>query len=70
MSPGELVVSNTSPVLNLALIGRLDLLEAQFETVHTPDAVWNELTAGEEGLAENCPAKTRASEQFSGGVLP
>lgn len=27
-----LVVSNTSPISNLALIGRLDLLRDQFET--------------------------------------
>lgn len=45
------VVSNTSPLLNLALIERLDLLEAQFETVTAPEQVWTELAAGEEGLA-------------------
>jgi hypothetical protein len=35
--------SNTSPVSNLALIGRLDLLGAQFQEVWIPDAVQREL---------------------------
>jgi len=38
-----LVVSNTSPISNLALIGRLDLLRDQFEQVWIPDAVRVEL---------------------------
>jgi hypothetical protein len=33
MREDELVVSDTSPLLNLALIDRLDLLRTQFETV-------------------------------------
>lgn len=50
--PGdELVVADTSPLLNLALIDRLDLLNVQFETIHVPEQVWDELTDGEEGLA-------------------
>jgi predicted nucleic acid-binding protein len=49
--PGdELVVADTSPLLNLALIDRLDLLNVQFETIHVPEQVWDELTDGEEGL--------------------
>lgn len=44
------VVSNTSPLLNLALIDRLDLLEEQFGTIVIPEQVWEELLAGEEGL--------------------
>ncbi|MFC5134824.1 MULTISPECIES: DUF3368 domain-containing protein [Haloferacaceae] len=43
------VVSNTSPILNLALIERLHLVEAQFGEVVVPTAVWNELTAGFDG---------------------
>ena len=35
-------VSDTSPISNLALIGRLDLLRAQFEQVWIPDAVMAE----------------------------
>lgn len=38
-----LVVSNTSPVMNLAAIGALDLLRQQFEEVVVPAAVIDEL---------------------------
>lgn len=49
--PGdELVVADTSPLLNLALIDRLDLLEVQFSGVTTPEQVWAELSDGEDGL--------------------
>jgi uncharacterized protein len=37
------VVSNTSPVLNLAIVGRLDLLHQQFGEVCLPQAVTDEL---------------------------
>jgi hypothetical protein len=37
------VVSNTSPILNLAIIGRLDLLRRQFNEVLIPPAVVSEL---------------------------
>jgi predicted nucleic acid-binding protein len=37
------VVSNTSPLLNLAIIGRLSLLEEQFSEVLIPPAVLREL---------------------------
>lgn len=50
MPAADLIVSDTSPLLNLALIDRLDLLDTQFETVHAPEAVWTELTAGDDGL--------------------
>jgi len=43
------VVSNTSPLLNLALIERLRLIESQFGEVVVPTAVWTELTAGSDG---------------------
>jgi uncharacterized protein len=36
-------VSNTSPLSNLAIIGRLDLLHDQFDTVLVPPAVRQEL---------------------------
>ena len=38
-------VSNTSPLSNLASIGRLDLLRAQFSEVLIPQAVMRELSA-------------------------
>lgn len=37
------VVSNTSPVSNLAIIGKLDVLGRQFGTIHIPRAVQAEL---------------------------
>jgi predicted nucleic acid-binding protein len=37
------VVSKTSPILNLAILGRLDLLREQFGDILIPPAVLNEL---------------------------
>lgn len=42
-----LVVSDTSPLTNLAAIGRLDLLRRLFGHIQIPEAVWWELNAGE-----------------------
>jgi len=50
MPNSGLVVSDTSPLLNLALIDRLDLLETQFSGVTVPRQVWSELTEGNDGL--------------------
>lgn len=50
MPNSALVVSDTSPLLNLALIDRLDLLRAQFSEIDVPQQVWDELTEGEDGL--------------------
>ena len=50
MPSRDLVVSDTSPLLNLALIERLDLLESQFSDVTIPTQVWRELTNGQNGL--------------------
>jgi len=47
MPNDELVVSDTSPLLNLALIQQLDLLESQFSNITVPRQVWDELAAGE-----------------------
>lgn len=38
-----LVVSNTSPISNLAIVGRLDLLRSQFREIWIPIAVRSEL---------------------------
>ena len=38
-----LIVSNTSPILNLAIIGQLELIRQQFEQVQIPLAVLAEL---------------------------
>jgi predicted nucleic acid-binding protein len=50
MQDNSLVVSDTSPLLNLALIGRLDLLKSQFSSITIPSQVWDELTGGDSGL--------------------
>ncbi len=42
------VVSNTSPILNLAIIGHLHLLPEQFSTVLIPEAVYTELKLDED----------------------
>lgn len=52
MPADEVVVTDTSPLLNLDLIDRLDLLEAQFDAVEAPEQVWRELTRGEERLSD------------------
>jgi len=51
MLDSDLVVSDTSPLLNLALIERLNLLESQFSGITIPRQVWDELAAGEKGLS-------------------
>jgi predicted nucleic acid-binding protein len=39
----SIVVSNTTPLVALAWLERLDLLPALFGAIHIPDAVYNEL---------------------------
>lgn len=48
MAQGRLIVSNTTPIINLAQIGRLDVLEALFGKVVVPPAVVTELHAKRE----------------------
>ena len=43
-----MVVSDTSPIVNLAAIGHLDLLRVLYGTVRIPDAVHREITRFEE----------------------
>ena len=50
MQDNSLVISDTSPLLNLALIDRLDLLKSQFDSITIPSQVWDELTGGDSGL--------------------
>jgi len=50
MPAADLIVADTSPLLNLALVDRLDLVDEQFETIHVPEQVWDELTAGDEDV--------------------
>jgi len=39
-----IIVSNTSPIINLAAIGKLDLLEKHFGKIIIPRAVYDEIT--------------------------
>ena len=52
------VVSNTSPVLNLAIIGQLSLLHEQFGEIWIPSAVLGELRVEED--LPGCQAVRRA----------
>jgi predicted nucleic acid-binding protein len=45
-----IVVSDTSPILNLARIGRLELLPSLYHQVLIPSAVYDELTASKNDL--------------------
>jgi len=47
-----LAVSNTSPISNLASIGRLALLKSQFSALWIPDAVADELMAHPDPIAQ------------------
>jgi uncharacterized protein len=44
-----IVVSNTSPLLNLAIIGRLDLLRHLYGAILVPQAVYDELVVAGQG---------------------
>jgi predicted nucleic acid-binding protein len=59
-----LVVSNTSPISNLALIDRLDLLRQQFDELWIPEAVRRELE-----LIPDPAAKTAAEQTAEKGWL-
>jgi len=48
------VVSNTSPIWNLATIERLHLLHEQFPDIRIPEDVWNELQ-----VMRDCPEVSR-----------
>ena len=50
MPKNKPVVSDTSPLLNLAFIDRLQLLEKQFGEVKMPRQVWNEVLEGQKGV--------------------
>jgi len=44
------IVSNTSPLINLARIGELDILQQLYGTLTIPDAVWQEVVIDGAGL--------------------
>lgn len=49
MPASEVVVADTSPLLNLALVDRLHLIQRQFESLTVPATVRDELLAGDAG---------------------
>ena len=57
------IVSNTSPVLNLALIGMLDLLRQQFDRILIPPAVLTELRIDTELPGVNDGMMQRESDE-------
>ena len=58
------VVSNTSPLLNLSIIGRLDLVRERFGTVLIPEAVRAELR-----IEEDQPGSAALREALEAGWL-
>jgi predicted nucleic acid-binding protein len=46
-----IVVSDTTPVMNLAVIGRLDLLQQLYTTITIPEAVFHEVCVAGAGQA-------------------
>ncbi len=58
------VVSNTSPLLNLAIIGRLSLLREQFGEIRIPPAVLEELR-----VEEDLPGSQAVREAIKTGWL-
>jgi len=47
-----IVISNASPIINLAIIGRLGLLEKFWEKIYVPEAVWKEVVIDGEDKKE------------------
>jgi predicted nucleic acid-binding protein len=48
------VVSDTSPICNLAIIARLDLLQLRYQTIFIPQEVADELSALSHSAAKDC----------------
>jgi uncharacterized protein len=57
---GKLVISNTTPLINFAEIGRLDILETIFGILVIPPAVEDELTAKATLFPEAAAVPSRA----------
>lgn len=45
-----IIVSNTSPIINLAAVGRLDILRLIYSTIRIPQAVYDEIVIGGAGM--------------------
>jgi predicted nucleic acid-binding protein len=59
-----LVVSDTGPIISLAILGKLDLLESLYNDVIIPEEVWRELERNMEKLPIN------AALRFKERVVP
>ena len=59
-----LVVSSTSPLLNLAILDALDLLVQQFRTLLLPEAVFAELQ-----IDSNLPGASSLQSAYQGGLF-
>ena len=46
-----IIVSNTSPIINLAAIGRLSLLQSLYQNIIIPEAVYHEIVVKGSGQA-------------------
>ena len=58
------VVSNTSPILNLAIIDQLELLQQQFGQIHIPPAVLEELK-----IDQDLPGSARIRDAITAGWI-
>lgn len=52
------VVSNTSPITNLAAVGQIDLLRQLYGTIIIPQAVYHEMTRGNDTVPGNLEVQT------------
>ena len=55
-----IVISNTSPITNLAAVGQLAILQQLYQTVFIPDAVYAELTTGKDSHSQEVEIRTRS----------
>ena len=54
-----IVVSNTSPLTNLAAIGQFGVLSVLYHEIHIANAVWDELNAGGQRWPGGTKSRTR-----------
>jgi predicted nucleic acid-binding protein len=59
-----IIISDTSPIIGLAMCNKLDLLQSLFDTVYIPQAVYNELNVPEK------PEFDRIAEWAKGKIVP
>ncbi|MBO0349729.1 hypothetical protein J0895_11530 [Phormidium pseudopriestleyi FRX01] len=62
-----IVVSNTTPISELAKIGRLNLLPDLFGQIIIPQKVYDELTTGRHPAASQVPLKELLDALIAGG---